>query len=128
MGIVVGSLWKVAKRTKCLVIMYDYSGYGLSCGKPSERNIYADIEGVVNHLITKKGFDPKSIVLYGESIGSVPSIYMASRMSIGGVILQAALASGLKTLLRLKPFKKTWSFDPFPNIERMDKINCPGIL
>lgn len=132
MGILIGSIYRVARRTKCAVIMYDYSGYGLSSGKPSERNIYADIETIIQYLVRQKQIDSKSIILYGESIGSVPSIYMASQMSVGGVILQAPLTSGLTTLaascLRtVVNLNIAWSFDPFPNINRIDKLDCPGI-
>ena len=31
-------------RINCNIFSYDYSGYGVSGGKPSEKNLYADIE------------------------------------------------------------------------------------
>uniref|UniRef100_A0A8C7JCP9 Abhydrolase domain containing 17A, depalmitoylase n=1 Tax=Oncorhynchus kisutch TaxID=8019 RepID=A0A8C7JCP9_ONCKI len=31
-------------RINCNIFSYDYSGYGVSTGKPSEKNLYADIE------------------------------------------------------------------------------------
>ncbi|XP_016410745.1 protein ABHD17C-like isoform X1 [Sinocyclocheilus rhinocerous] len=34
----------LGSRINCNVFSYDYSGYGVSTGKPSEKNLYADIE------------------------------------------------------------------------------------
>lgn len=34
---------------------YDYSGYGISTGRPSEKNIYADIEAAYKHITESEG-------------------------------------------------------------------------
>uniref|UniRef100_A0A8B9NFE2 Alpha/beta hydrolase domain-containing protein 17C n=1 Tax=Accipiter nisus TaxID=211598 RepID=A0A8B9NFE2_9AVES len=34
----------LGSRINCNVFSYDYSGYGVSTGKPSEKNLYADID------------------------------------------------------------------------------------
>ena len=34
----------LGNRINCNIFSYDYSGYGVSEGKPSEKNLYADIE------------------------------------------------------------------------------------
>merc|ERR1712113_433978 len=34
----------LGSRINCNIFSYDYSGYGVSGGKPSEKNLYADIE------------------------------------------------------------------------------------
>jgi len=34
---------------------YDYSGYGASAGKPSEKNLYADIEAAWGALRSRYG-------------------------------------------------------------------------
>ena len=53
---------------------YDYSGYGVSTGKPSEKNIYADIDCAWNTLRNKYGITPERIILDGQSIGTVPTV------------------------------------------------------
>ena len=45
-------------RINCNIFSYDYSGYGASAGKPSEKNLYADIDAAWNHLRTKYGISP----------------------------------------------------------------------
>lgn len=34
----------LGSRINCNVFSYDYSGYGASSGKPSEKNLYADVD------------------------------------------------------------------------------------
>ena len=34
----------LGSRINCNIFSYDYSGYGVSGGRPSEKNLYADIE------------------------------------------------------------------------------------
>ncbi len=75
------------------LIAYDYEGYGKATGYPSESNCYEDIEIVYNHLTETLGILPENIILYGRSLGSGPSIYLAEKLSkcgiqIGGLILQ----------------------------------------
>ena len=56
-------------RLKCDIITYDYSGYGVSEGKASEKNIYADIEAVYQSMKKRSNLDASKIILYGQSIG-----------------------------------------------------------
>ncbi|WZY89618.1 hypothetical protein YC2023_046353 [Brassica napus] len=62
------------------VMSYDYSGYGASTGKPSEVNTYHDIEAVYNCLRSEYGIKQEEMVLYGQSVGSGPTLYLASRL------------------------------------------------
>lgn len=40
-------------RINCNIFSYDYSGYGVSSGKPSEKNLYADIDAAWQALRTR---------------------------------------------------------------------------
>ena len=57
------------------------------------------------------------IVLYGQSIGTVPTIDLASRYEVRAVILHSPLSSGLR--VACPDTKKTWCFDVFPSIEKI---------
>uniref|UniRef100_A0A0D9WSC9 Serine aminopeptidase S33 domain-containing protein n=1 Tax=Leersia perrieri TaxID=77586 RepID=A0A0D9WSC9_9ORYZ len=57
---------------------YDYSGYGQSSGKPSEQNTYADIEAAYRCLVETYGATEQNIILYGQSVGSGPTLDLAS--------------------------------------------------
>lgn len=43
----------LGSRINCNIFSYDYSGYGQSSGKPSEKNLYADIEAAWIALKTR---------------------------------------------------------------------------
>lgn len=40
----------LGSRINCNVFSYDYSGYGASSGKPSEKNLYADVDAAWHAL------------------------------------------------------------------------------
>ncbi|KAL0897727.1 hypothetical protein Bca101_081688 [Brassica carinata] len=91
------------------VMSYDYSGYGASSGKPSEVNTYHDIEAVYNCLRSEYGIRQEEMILYGQSVGSGPTLYLASRLKrLRGVVLHSAILSGLRVLY---PVKMTFWFD-----------------
>ena len=44
------SLFTPGSRINCNIFSYDYSGYGASSGRPSEKNLYADIDAAWQFL------------------------------------------------------------------------------
>lgn len=102
----------LGSRINCNIFSYDYSGYGVSTGKPSEKNLYSDIDAAWGALRTKYGISPENIVLYGQSIGTVPTVDLASRFECGAVILHSPLMSGMR--VAFPETKRTWCFDAFP--------------
>eukprot|EP00816_Leptocylindrus_hargravesii_P010760 CAMPEP_0196810270 /NCGR_PEP_ID=MMETSP1362-20130617/10092_1 /TAXON_ID=163516 /ORGANISM="Leptocylindrus danicus, Strain CCMP1856" /LENGTH=153 /DNA_ID=CAMNT_0042185191 /DNA_START=263 /DNA_END=724 /DNA_ORIENTATION=- len=101
---------------------YDYSGYGESDGEPSENNCYADIDAVYHHLVCNMNKLPKNIVLFGRSLGSGPTCYLASRTSqeerpVGGVILHSAFTSIYRIVADLGC---TMRGDVFPNVDYLN--------
>ena len=56
------------------VMGYDYSGYGGSSGSPSTRDTHADISAVLELLQHQHAVAPQQVVVYGQSIGSGPSV------------------------------------------------------
>lgn len=43
----------LGSRINCNIFSYDYSGYGVSSGRPSEKNLYADIDAAWQALRTR---------------------------------------------------------------------------
>ncbi|EFB22858.1 hypothetical protein PANDA_015524, partial [Ailuropoda melanoleuca] len=116
----------LGSRINCNVFSYDYSGYGVSSGRPSEKNLYADIDAAWQALRTRYGISPDSIVLYGQSIGTVPTVDLASRYECAAVVLHSPLTSGMR--VAFPDTKKTYCFDAFPNIEKVSKITSPVLI
>jgi len=104
------------------VFAYEYSGYGESTGEPSEEDLYADIEAAYHYLTRDCGIPDEQIVCYGQSIGSVPSVDLASKACIGGVILHSALKSGLGVI---HDVSTTYWFDVFQNAAKMKRVRSP---
>lgn len=113
-------------RINCNIFSYDYSGYGISTGKPSEKNLYADIDAAWHTLRTRYGISPENIILYGQSIGTVPTIDLASRYECAAVVLHSPLTSGMR--VAFPDTQKTYCFDAFPNIEKVSKITSPVLI
>ncbi|XP_024030493.1 protein ABHD17B isoform X2 [Morus notabilis] len=94
---------------------YDYSGYGASTGKPSESNTYADIEAVYECLQTQYGVSQEDLILYGQSVGSGPTLHLAAKLPrLRGVVLHSAILSGLRVLCHVK---FTFCFDIYKGTE-----------
>nr|GMD01039.1 protein ABHD17C-like [Ipomoea batatas] len=105
---------------------YDYSGYGLSTGKASEQNTYADIEAAYRCLSETYGVKEEDVILYGQSVGSGPTIDLASNLSrLRAVVLHSPILSGLRVMY---PVKKTYWFDIFKNIDKMPLVECPVLV
>jgi pimeloyl-ACP methyl ester carboxylesterase len=99
-------------RINCNVFSYDYSGYGVSTGRPLEKNMYADIDAAWQILRSRYGISPDKIVLYGQSIGTVPTVDLAARYEVAAVILHSPLTSGMR--VAFPRTKRTYCFDAFP--------------
>lgn len=78
------------------VVIYDYIGYGLSTGQPSEQKIYDDLENVLAFTNQHLKIPLHKIWLWGYSLGSGPTIHIASRYEhLAGIVLLAPIASCL---------------------------------
>ncbi|XP_020264408.1 protein ABHD17B-like isoform X2 [Asparagus officinalis] len=108
------------------LMAYDYSGYGQSSGKPSEQNTYADIEAAYRCLVDTYGICPEDIILYGQSVGSGPTLDLAVRLShLRAVVLHSPILSGLRVMY---PVKNTYWFDIYKNIDKIPLVNCPVLV
>ncbi|XP_051141192.1 uncharacterized protein LOC127258405 [Andrographis paniculata] len=105
---------------------YDYSGYGQSTGKPSEQNTYADIEAAYECLQQTYGVKEEDIILYGQSVGSGPTLDLAFRLSkLRAVVLHSPILSGLRVMY---PVKHTYWFDIYKNIDKIPLVQCPVLV
>ncbi|XP_020528998.1 protein ABHD17C isoform X2 [Amborella trichopoda] len=94
--------------------------------QPSESNTYADIEAVYQCLETQYGVGQEDLILYGQSVGSGPTLHLASRLPrLRGVVLHSAILSGLRVLCHVKV---TLCFDIYKNINKIRKVKCPVLV
>eukprot|EP01041_Mallomonas_annulata_P004266 gene4266-8489_t len=117
---------EMAKRLRVNVVAYDYTGYGVSPGYPTEKLTYTDIERIYQWCLDNIVSNPsKQLILFGQSVGSGPSCYLASKSPVAGLILLSPISSGLRVLTSSRMLS---CFDIFPNIDRIKNVLCPVMI
>ncbi|EOA99538.1 Abhydrolase domain-containing protein FAM108A2/A3, partial [Anas platyrhynchos] len=112
-------------RINCNIFSYDYSGYGASTGKPSERNLYSDIDAAWQALRTRPAWVPwgcchccLALGCHAESI----SWCLSLRGCFRGQKEQGCLDPCAYPVSRLFP-------TPFlDSIEKISKITSPVLI
>uniref|UniRef100_A0A803VX87 Alpha/beta hydrolase domain-containing protein 17C n=1 Tax=Ficedula albicollis TaxID=59894 RepID=A0A803VX87_FICAL len=77
-------------------------------------------------MVPRYGVSPENIILYGQSIGTVPTVDLASRYECAAVILHSPLMSGLR--VAFPDTRKTYCFDAFPSIDKISKVTSPVLV
>ncbi|PKA55837.1 hypothetical protein AXF42_Ash018744 [Apostasia shenzhenica] len=137
-------LTELSVHLRLNVMGYDYSGYGRSSGKiaililqPSEQNTYADIEAVYECLEENYGTHAKDIILYGQSVGSGPTLDLAIKLpNLRAVVLHSPILSGLRVMYPVKhsywfdiyKFMDLESFFSLQNIDKVPRVTCPVLI
>lgn len=106
------------------VLAYDYSGYGLSTGRPSERAAYADIEAAYDYLTRTAGVPAERIILHGRSLGGAVSADLASRRPAAGLVLESTFTSAA----RVARLNRVLPFDWFRTESKMARIRMPVLV
>jgi fermentation-respiration switch protein FrsA (DUF1100 family) len=78
--------------TGASVFVFDYRGYGRSQGRPSEEGTYRDAQAAYQWL-RQKGFPGTNIIAFGESLGGGVAAELATRETVGGLVLQSTFTS-----------------------------------
>jgi len=107
-------MWQLFPKIDLVFVNQLLYRYGASTGAPTEVNIYADVEAAWRYLTDQHGISPERVVLYGQSIGTVPTVDLASRVKVAGVVLHSPLTSGVR--VAFPDTKQTWFFDAFPRL------------
>ncbi|PWA48960.1 alpha/beta-Hydrolases superfamily protein [Artemisia annua] len=93
---------------------------------PSELNTYADIEAVYECLQTEYGVSQEDLILYGQSVGSGPTLHLASKLPrLRGVVLHSAILSGLRVVCHVNC---RFCFDIYKNVNKIRKVKCPTFV
>src|SRR5437764_7988233 len=68
--------------------------------------------------------NPEKLILHGRALGGGPSIDLASRTNVGGLIVESSFMSAVRVLsqIRILPF------DEFENIDKIGKVRCPVLV
>lgn len=106
------------------VFAYDYRGYGTSQGNPTEIGAYQDINAAYQYLTQKLKISPAQIIVYGRSVGSGPSVDLASREPVAGLILESPFLTAFRVVTHIPIVP----FDKFANLHKIKKVQCPVLI
>ncbi|KAM3719409.1 Alpha/beta hydrolase domain-containing protein 17A [Dirofilaria immitis] len=122
------NLVDIADFLQCDLMAFDYSGFGLSTGIPTEKNVYQNIDAVYQYLIKEMKAQPNEIVLIGFSMGTAVAIHLASRKKVAGLILIAPFTSLLRVLGRKPDSNRTCCLDQFSSIDKASSVACRTLI
>jgi uncharacterized protein len=111
------------------VLVFDYSGYGRSSGRPSEQGTYRDAAAAHAALLRRPGVDPGRVLLLGESLGGAVALALALELPPAGLILQSAFTS-VRDMARVHyPFlPRSLVPDAYPSLERIGALRAPLLV
>jgi len=112
------------------VFLFDYRGYGQSSGTPDEKGTYLDAQAVWDYLTNTKRHSPKSVVIFGESLGGPIAANLAKDVLPGALVLASTftsvpdLASNFYWFL---PVRLLARFH-YPTAEYMARVHVPTLV
>lgn len=106
------------------VLAYDYSGYGLSTGRPSEQAAYRDEDAAFDYLTRAAGVPADRIIVHGRSLGGGPAADLAARHHVAGLVLESTFTSvgGVFSRVRVLPF------DRFRTVDKLPRVTAPVLV
>lgn len=106
------------------VFAYDYSGYGLSTGRPSERAAYGDVDAAYDYLTRTLGVPPERIIAHGRSLGGGVAAELAGRRPVAGLVLESTFT----TIFRVVRSYPLVPFDRFRTIDKLPRVEAPVLV
>ena len=110
------------------VFAFDYRGYGMSTGRPTERGLYRDVDAVVAHAWTT--LDPAvPLVYWGRSLGGAMAAYAATVRQPDGIVLESAFPDA-RSAVRSSPvllFLSLFSSYRFSTATFMERVKAPAL-
>ncbi len=106
------------------VFAFDYPGYGVSSGQPSEKSLNVATATAARYLRDELHVPLSQVVLYGRSLGGGPATELASRKPFAGLVLQSAFMSVYRVMTRWRLLP----FDQFENLRKLPRVASPVLV
>ncbi len=111
-------------------ILFDYRGYGLSSGSPSEAGLLRDGEAIRDYAVNTLGVSPERLVYFGQSLGSGVAVLLAAAKPPGRLIVESGYPT-LPAVARVHyPFLPAGLLmrDRFAAAEKIASVKCPVLF
>ena len=120
--------YQIAKYTNCLILCFEYPGYGtFKKTKITENKLYTSIQKAYLYAKNNLNYSEKNIILYGFSLGTGIALDLAckSNFPVGGLILQSPYLSIMRIIYNIK---NTFFFDIFKNCDKVKNIKTKTLF
>lgn len=111
------------------VCIIDYTGYGSSPGKPSEKKLYKNALCAYEYLIEKRSVPEENIIIYGISLGGAVAVDLASKVEAGALILENTFSSMRDMAHYYYPYIPSFMVsDRFNSYKIIEEIKMPKLF
>lgn len=109
------------------VMLFDYRGYGLSSGSPSQLGLLRDGEAVTEYVENNLKVPRERIVYFGQSLGSGVAALLAAKRPPARLILESAYPSLAQVASIHYPFLPSGLLlrDRFDSTAAVRGLSCP---
>jgi len=120
----------IFNRLGLSTFIFDYRGYGVSEGKPTEAGTYADGEAALAWLEEHQNVTPGDIIFFGRSLGGAVAAHLARKSTPKALILESTFTSvddiG-RDLYPWVPVRLLSRFD-YSTIGMIGDVRCPVLV
>jgi fermentation-respiration switch protein FrsA (DUF1100 family) len=112
------------------VLLFDYRGYGGSDGRPSEAGLALDAIAARRYVLSRADVNPRTLVYFGESLGTGVAVRLAAEHPALAVILRSAFTSLADVGSFHYPFLPVkWGLrDKFRSLDFVQRITSPLLV
>ena len=111
-------------------LIFDYRGFGISTGKPSEQGTYLDADAVWKYLIEERKLKPTDIIIAGRSLGGGVATELAKKVHPAMLILESTFTSMTEVSAKHYPFMPTGLIvkHEYETNLKLKDIHCPIVF
>jgi fermentation-respiration switch protein FrsA (DUF1100 family) len=108
----------------------DYRGYGRSEGQPTEAGTYRDAQAAYEYLMQQRKLKSRSIVVYGESLGSAIAADLAIKVEVRGLVMEEGFTSTADVGQGMFPFFPVhWVVrNKYDTLSKLPRIHVPLLI
>lgn len=120
-------LYRFYEKVGCSFFAFDYPGYGLSTGKPSEENLNTSLAAVISHVKNELGFAEHQIVLHGISLGGAVAVEGLTQNNFLCAIIDASFTNNVEMARFMFPALPLWRLikPKFDSLRKVKNIDTP---
>lgn len=106
------------------IFVFDYHGYGLSGGIPSEKTTYLDAQAAYDYLVNTLKVPPKRIIVYGKSLGAGVALQLSITHPVAGLVIESPFVSAYRTYTQVRLFLN----DKYRNLAKIKQLTSPLLV